>query len=762
MFFVIAMLLLQCLFAVFLKFNNVSQNVSQVDSYDSSYDQQQDSAINLDNKVHQVGYDSLSSQQESGAVSLENNIDTNSNDINSRALQFYLVASGGKFTFRFIFNGSQYSQSYDNIASDYAYMMYPFPTRFWVDVSFVPPPFNTCDVDVVGYAPTRDGYTFEGIYAEENNTRSTKFYDSNMNPVANYYNEFAGYACWSKKEYRIEFDKQGGYGGSDSVSVAYGATLPTGVSKPVKTGYYFDGYYAGTSSTALQYYSKDMIPVAKWEYQYGGIIYARWSNYTSEIFLDANEGEFGSGNNIINVVATYDFDMPTTDLSGQKLVIPTRVNYYFVGMFDLLGTTQYYDSQMKSAKVWKNTDLFFKLYARWEQKIYEVSLDSNGGEGGDKSFSIMTGQILPSDLKAPQLSGNAFVGYYSNSDGTGTKYFDKDMNPLVAYDKEEGITMYASYAQYKKVVLDFNDGFGGKNNIDVVVNQPMPSDINAPTIALMSFCGFYDNTEFDYAKQYYDQNMVSTSVWDKDEDNVVLYARWEKSNNIIELDFDGGAIGELVDNIIMEVKTEQLPNIANNIPTKFGYSFDGFFDSKNNGTQYYSNTGDGLVLFDNKYTVLYAKWIPLKTQVIFKLNYAGSGVIENQIINFGELFSTIKQIQRDGYVFLGFFDENGVQYIDKYFRSNVWDRVDEEVILYASWDKAAVVDSWGTTDMLMMYGGGFLELLLIVVIIATLLRSKHTKHKYKRVVAKKIDDVQVGNNSNRNGNNNGSSYYRRR
>ena len=80
----------------------------------------------------------------------------------------------------------------------------------------------------------------------------------------------------SAYECTVTFNKQGGYGGTSSVTAVYNENMPT-ATKPSKTGYVFMGYYSSTNGSGTQYYDKDMKSVKKYDYMYLDMtLYAFW------------------------------------------------------------------------------------------------------------------------------------------------------------------------------------------------------------------------------------------------------------------------------------------------------------------------------------------------------------------------------------------------------------------------------------------------------------------------------------------------------
>lgn len=75
-------------------------------------------------------------------------------------------------------------------------------------------------------------------------------------------------------------------------------------------------------------------------------------------------------------------------------------------------------------------------------KTYTVTLNKQGGSGGTSSVSVKRGNSMPY-ATAPSKSGYTFGGYYSSTNGSGTKYYDANMRSFQSWDKSSDTTLYA-------------------------------------------------------------------------------------------------------------------------------------------------------------------------------------------------------------------------------------------------------------------------------------------------------------------------------
>ena len=241
--------------------------------------------------------------------------------------------------------------------------------------------------------------------------------------------------------YSITLNKEGGSGGSSSVTVTYGQSMPSATA-PTRTGYKFEGYYTGTNGSGTQYYTNTMGSANNWYLTSATPLYARWTAITNTVSFNPNGG---SGGQSANVTATYDLAMPSISTTP-----PTRTGYTFGGWYDTnaaSGGTQYYTSTGTSARTWDKT-ANTTLYARWTATTNTVSFNANGGNGGQSANVTATyGLAMPSiSTTPPTRTGYTFGGWYdTNAASGGTQYYTSTGASARTWDKTTNTTLYARW-----------------------------------------------------------------------------------------------------------------------------------------------------------------------------------------------------------------------------------------------------------------------------------------------------------------------------
>lgn len=339
--------------------------------------------------------------------------------------------------------------------------------------------------------PTKTGCTFQGYFSGENGT-GVKYYNADMTS-ANSWNIASAttlYASWDANEYTVILDKQGGSGGSDSVTAKYMSEMPSATA-PTKFGYTFKGYYSEANGGGTKYYNDNMTSSHNWNFASGKTLYAYWVGNQYEIIFNKQGGSGGSN----SVLVRYGSPMPEGNVTA-----PTRSGgWTFKGYYDGPNGTgaKYYDgTNMTGVKNWdKNSGA--TLYAYWEEAIYKITLVLYDGMA--TSVNVKYGEeIVPS--YAPSRSHYEFKGYYSGQNGTGTCYVGSEVGQPypTTYDyyqivpKRTGVkwmiegdgTLYAYWelirTSYEITVISIGKGNLNSRTVNLTSNQQITLYANTP------------------------------------------------------------------------------------------------------------------------------------------------------------------------------------------------------------------------------------------------------------------------------------------
>lgn len=232
-------------------------------------------------------------------------------------------------------------------------------------------------------APTKEGYGFDGWYADE---ALMMPYDFSA-PVTG---DLTLYAKWKANSYTVSFNSNGGTVVS-SQAVAYGAPAQQPAA-PVKTGYTFGGWYSDSALTNAYDFSA---PV-----QGNVTLYAKWTVNSYTVTFEPNGG---------TAVSTQ------TIAYGQTATLPTapaKTGYAFGGW--------YLDEELTVAYSFQSPVIGdLTLYAKWNTADTSGGSGSGGSGGGGGGGAAATASPAASASPTPQptvsTTGSASVNPQSGA-----------------------------------------------------------------------------------------------------------------------------------------------------------------------------------------------------------------------------------------------------------------------------------------------------------------------------------------------------------
>ena len=240
--------------------------------------------------------------------------------------------------------------------------------------------------------PTKDGYTFEGWFAGENQ------YAQILHGTSG---NLALTAKWALISYPITYELFGGIN-SDENPASYNAETPaTTLEGAVKVGYNFIGWYDS------DWKGNKVTQIGAGELG-ARLLYARFEPVNYTISYDLNGGKLAEGS-----------ENPTSYTVESETIIlnsPTRSTYVFDG---------WYSNGKKYEKILHGTTGDLTLSAKWTPiAIYAVSFNANASDVTGSMSNIyaysQTSVTLPENAFA--RSGYIFMGWATSS--TGEKVYD--------------------------------------------------------------------------------------------------------------------------------------------------------------------------------------------------------------------------------------------------------------------------------------------------------------------------------------------------
>ena len=442
--------------------------------------------------------------------------------------------------------------------------------------------------------PTRKGYIFEGWYNDKNEkVLSTTVY--------NYEKDIELIAHWKKDIYTITYNLNGGVNNSANPTT-YTVEDAITLKNPTKKGYTFKGWTGtGLSSASTN------VSIAKGST--GNRTYtATWEVANYKVTFNPNGGNVSETTRNIKYGASF-----------GTLPNPTRKGYTFEGWYNdknekVLSTTIY------------NYEKDIELVAHWKLEIYTIEYNLDGGAVNNlSSYNVESKDII---LNNPKKDGYLFDGWI------GTDIDDKQMQVIIK-SGSTGDRIYKATWKSKKYTITYDANGGSVNTTNQKVDygenigiMPIPKKDNN------YFLGWYTTKDGG-------EKILSTTNYNYKKD-IILYAHWtDKEVYTINYDVNGAS-----DSISSEVREKNTSYAKLPQPEKKGYTFDGWYTKKENGTKI---TEQDSVTSD---VSLYARW----NIITYTINYdLDGGKVSNNPDKYTIETDTFKinNPNKDNYTFVG-------------------------------------------------------------------------------------------------------------
>jgi uncharacterized repeat protein (TIGR02543 family)/LPXTG-motif cell wall-anchored protein len=446
--------------------------------------------------------------------------------------------------------------------------------------------------------PSKTGQTFIGWFTDPTGGHAWDF-DTDKMPAE----RLDLYARFGVGVYKVTFDT-----GEETKEYAYEYNKPIAKPSvdPVKTGYTFDGWYTAKTGGTKWDFAQDKMPGEDIT------LYAHFkiNKYAVNYVVD--------GTTVKTVQINYDA------LVADKPTDPTKEGHTFEGWFNEETGAEWNFAEDKVPA----SEL--TLTARFKKNNYKLTFN-NDGQTDEQTVPYDELAEIPS---APAKTGYTFIGWFDQA--TGGTQWDFSTNRMPA----RNMTLYAHY-EINQYQVTF-DAQGTQTTETVEYNGLITKPATDPQAA--------DGYEF---VGWQAQN--SDKLWDFANDkmpanDLVLVAQFKALDQVITLDFDGGTSDGPSE---ITAPTDSRVDIdAITIPTKPGYQFVGWFDEETQVSGTITMPVGGLTLK--------AKWEEADQVIRFDAN-GGTGVDSvvaktNTVITIEDYTTT-----RDGYEFVGWFDENDQQ-----------------------------------------------------------------------------------------------------
>ena len=333
--------------------------------------------------------------------------------------------------------------------------------------------------------------------------------------------------------------------------------------EPEREGYDFDGWFL-ESSYVNKVYEGSIINLSSEE-----TLYAKWDAETFDVTLNYNDENMP--NEVITVTYGETYDLPQ----------PTKTGYVFDGWYN--GRDFYHARKISNGDMVDLTsDTTF--YAKWDAESYNVSFDT-GFDNISVNNIVVYYNSKYKNLRNLYTSGYTFKGWYLEDT------FENKVDNSTIVTKTSDHTLYAKW-DVNTYTITFNSNGGTSVNNTMRVTYDTTYE-NLPTTERTgyTFLGWYTSS----GKKIEEGNTVKITK------DVTLYAKWEKTSYTVTFDVN-------IEDVTLSInsKTVKYDSKYGTLPapTKKGYNFLGWFDSKVGGTQITYNS-----IYDKTEDItLYGHW----------------------------------------------------------------------------------------------------------------------------------------------------------
>ena len=284
---------------------------------------------------------------------------------------------------------------------------------------------------------TEAGYTWKNWNSKKDGT-GTVLGTGDTYVSSNRAADITVYACYDLVGYTVILDPQEGTGGTASVSAKLNTPMPK-IELPTREAYDFGGYYDEEGGQGTQYYKPDGTSAKNWDKTTDATLYAHWIPTEYNITYELNGGTNHASN-----PKTYNI---TQEITLQD---PTYTGHIFKGWFDNADFTGDAILSISAGSTGEKT-----FYAKWEIGTYEITLDLQQGTGGTQTISATFGSEMPAII-TPTREGYLFNGYYDQTGGKGTKYYDETGKNIKDWNKGSA-TLYAYWVSYENCIFFKNN-----------------------------------------------------------------------------------------------------------------------------------------------------------------------------------------------------------------------------------------------------------------------------------------------------------------
>ena len=248
--------------------------------------------------------------------------------------------------------------------------------------------------------PAKTGYTFGGYYTAENGGGTQIIDSSGTITAAN--TKFTAnttlYAKWTANIYTITLNNQSATtAGTATIYEKYatgwynnsGATTSiTTITKPVRTGYTFGGYYTAENGGGTQIIdSSGTITAANTKFTANTTLYAKWTANIYTITLNNQSATTAGTATMYEKYASGYYSNSGATTSMTTITKPVRTGYTFGGYYTATngGGDQVINASGTITAANTKFTANATIYAKWTKNTYTININKNGSACTDCS-----------------------------------------------------------------------------------------------------------------------------------------------------------------------------------------------------------------------------------------------------------------------------------------------------------------------------------------------------------------------------------------
>ena len=450
----------------------------------------------------------------------------------------------------------------------------------------------------------------------------------------------------AQSESYVQFDSQGG--SAVGYLLAASGSIISPPAFPILYGYHFTGWFKDSDCTIPWNFSSDTVSADT-------VLYAGWI-VNHKVTFESNGGS--SLPDQTNIEYTSLITDPGT---------PVRTGFTFDGWYTDDNT--FSNRWNFASDTMPANDV--TLYAKWLQN-FNVIFESNGGPD-------ISGQTVPytrfvTDPGNPARDGYTFYGWYTDNDSF-LNAWNFSANAMPASD----LTLYAKWLTNYTVSFETNGG-------NAISDQTVADGRLAANPGTPSRTGYVCDGWFKDADCTIPWIFSSDTV----SSNTTIFAKWNVSHYRVTFDENGGV------GVTDQPSVAYGTHVANpDIPTRTGYSFDGWFTSNDTPGTQWNFASDTMPAAD---ITLYAHWSINHYDVTFVEN-GGSAVSDQGNVAYASHIANPGTPVLNGFTFDGWFTSNDNSGNQWNFTSATMPATN--MTLYAHWSinhyNATFVENGGST-----------------------------------------------------------------